>query len=238
MRSSAWLTIAVVGLGVSFGLVGCGDDDDDGGGGGGGGSKAGSSSAGSSTAGKGGKGGSGGTGNNTAGTDNESGSGPAPMGGESSGGGMPGGEAGGDTGGVPSDGGSTGDGGSSLGGADGAGGAVAASTDVEVHDNVVTNADGFSLYLRDTDTASTSAPVSSCTGACLAAWPLFSVENPSVPAELSADDFRVFTRPDNGKQATYKGWPLYRYIGDTMPGDTNGKAIATWHLVKLPFVAP
>jgi predicted lipoprotein with Yx(FWY)xxD motif len=232
------LTIAVVGLGVSFGLVGCGDDDDDGGGGGGGGSKAGSSSAGTSSAGKGGKGGSGGTGNDTAGTDNEGGTGPAPIGGESSGGGTPGGD-GGTTG---SDGGTPGsDGGASLGGADGAGGAggqAAASTDVEIHDNVFTNADGFSLYLRDTDTASTTAPVSSCTGACLAAWPLFSVENPSVPAELSADDFRVFTRPDNSKQATYKGWPLYRYIGDTMPGDTNGKAIATWHLVKLPFVAP
>lgn len=236
MRSSAWLTIAVVGLGVTFGLVGCGDDDDDGGGGGGGGSKAGSASGGSSTAGKGGKSG-GGTGNNTAGTDNESGSGPAPMGGETSSGGTPG-----ETGGMPNEGGSTSEGGAGLGGANGAGGeggAVAANTDVELHSNVFTDSEGFSLYIRVGDTVSTTAPVSGCTGGCLTVWPVFDVANPTVPAELSADDFRTFDRGGAVMQATYKGWPLYYFAGDVAPGTTSGDGSGgIWHVVKFPFVAP
>jgi predicted lipoprotein with Yx(FWY)xxD motif len=112
------------------------------------------------------------------------------------------------------------------------------STDVELHDNVFTDADGFSLYIFANDTASTVAPTSACTGGCVSAWPLFNVASPTLPAELSADDFRVFTRPDNSTQATYQGWPLYYYDGDVAPGDTNGDGIGAWHVVKFPFVAP
>lgn len=111
---------------------------------------------------------------------------------------------------------------------------------MEIHADVLTDSAGFSLYIREGDTASTSDPVSGCTTVgCLKQWPLFAVENPSVPAELSADDFGVFERPDGEKQATYQGWPLYYFSGDVAPGDTNGDGLAAiWHAVKIPFVAP
>ena len=211
MRSSTWFSLGLLAVTVSMGVAGCSDDDDDGG--------ATTAGKGGGSAGKGGTAGGGGTDTGNAG---EPGGGSAPVGGEPSGGSAAGGASGADAGGVTGEGGAAG---------------AAASTDVELHNNIFTDADGFSLYLREGDTASTTDPVSACAAPC-AAWPVFAVEDPTVPAELDAADFRVFDG-DNGTQATYKGWPLYYFSGDLAPGATNGDGLGgIWHLVKLPFVAP
>jgi len=57
-----------------------------------------------------------------------------------------------------------------------------------------------------------------CSGECTATWkPLVA------PADAQARGFwEVYTRPDGVKQWSFKGTPLYTYIGDTQPGDTNG----------------
>jgi predicted lipoprotein with Yx(FWY)xxD motif len=223
MKSSTWLSIALASASVGFGLIGCGGDDDDDGGGNM--SEAGSPSAGSGAS------SNGGTAVNAAGAESEGGMATAPIGGEPSAGGTPGMV----TGGAPStvDTGGTGDGGASPG----AGGATA--TDVQIHAGVLTDSRGFSLYIREGDTASKTDPVSGCTAGCLTTWPLFAVEDPTVPDELSAADFGAFERPDGETQATYQGWPLYYFGADKAPGNTKGDGVGKiWHVVAIPFVAP
>ncbi|GAA2750418.1 hypothetical protein [Kitasatospora cinereorecta] len=92
---------------------------------------------------------------------------------------------------------------------------------------IVTDAAGRTLYRFDKDTAKPSA--SMCTDACAAKWP-------PVPAQDKVDVTGVdsalvgsITRPDGTKQLTLGGWPLYRYAGDSSPGQTNGQGVGgTW----------
>jgi hypothetical protein len=50
-----------------------------------------------------------------------------------------------------------------------------------------------------------------------------------------AADLGTITRSDGTKQVTYKGHPLYYYVGDTAPGMTNGNGSsqfgAHWWLI-------
>ncbi len=56
---------------------------------------------------------------------------------------------------------------------------------------------------------------------------------------LSASDFGSFDRGGGVLQSTFKGWPVYTYLGDAAPGDVNGDGTALkWFATKLPFVAP
>ena len=97
----------------------------------------------------------------------------------------------------------------------------------------LTNATGFTLYTFALDIPSNGT--SRCTGNCLAKWPAFYVTNLTLPSGLSATSFTVVTRPDGGKQLAYDGWPLYYFINDTEPGDTNGQGVANlWSVCTLP----
>ena len=88
---------------------------------------------------------------------------------------------------------------------------------------------GFSLYTFDDDTAG----VSNCSGSCLTNWPaLVADEN-----DLAEVPYSIIMRTPVGtnaavKQWAYQGKPLYFFISDTIAGQTNGKAIAKWHLAR------
>ncbi|MCG6498330.1 hypothetical protein [Kitasatospora sp. A2-31] len=92
---------------------------------------------------------------------------------------------------------------------------------------IVTDGSGRTLYRFDKDTSKPSA--STCVDACAAKWP-------PVPAQEKVDVTGVesalvgtVTRPDGSKQLTLNGWPLYRFAGDTAPGQTNGQGVGgTW----------
>lgn len=92
--------------------------------------------------------------------------------------------------------------------------------------------DGFSLYTFDNDTDG----VSNCAGACLVAWPpLLADENDKAEAPYSIIERGMGTNPV-AKQWAYHGMPLYYYVGDTLAGQTSGKAIPKWHLARpLPY---
>jgi predicted lipoprotein with Yx(FWY)xxD motif len=48
-------------------------------------------------------------------------------------------------------------------------------------------------------------------------------------------------RPDGGRQATYRGKPLYTFAQDSGPGKANGegfKDVGTWHAVTVPKARP
>ncbi|WP_422773738.1 hypothetical protein ACN28C_13070 [Plantactinospora sp. WMMC1484] len=61
-----------------------------------------------------------------------------------------------------------------------------------------------------------------CLGACAAEWPpVLTVERPTLDGESSHRPGRQGL--GNGTwQATYGGWPLYYFSGDTAPGQVNG----------------
>ena len=82
--------------------------------------------------------------------------------------------------------------------------------------DVLTNADGLTLYWFAPDTSTSSK----CFGSCATYWPPVSgspAAGPGVTGKLG-----TIKRPGGGLQATYNGHPLYTYIGDSGPGQANG----------------
>lgn len=95
---------------------------------------------------------------------------------------------------------------------------------------IITAADGTTLYLFMPDAQATPT----CTDACAQAWPPFIVAGVSeVTAGDGVDAALVGTvEHPTGTQATYNGWPLYFFAGDDAPGDTNGQGQGgVWYVV-------
>ena len=81
---------------------------------------------------------------------------------------------------------------------------------------------GYTLYLFTNDTQ--GAGESTCDGGCLEVWP--AVGEISAPsAGLDYDLVSTIERADGTVQATYNGWPLYRFASDEAVGDTNGQGV-------------
>lgn len=105
----------------------------------------------------------------------------------------------------------------------------------------LTDKDGRALYTFDNDDVN----VSNCYGMCEQIWPVYydvygSIAEASydVPAGLDPSDFSLIERDSNrseqDKQIAYKGQPLYYYINDTLPDDTNGDWVnGVWHLIEI-----
>ncbi len=98
--------------------------------------------------------------------------------------------------------------------------------------NVLTNTDGFTLYLFAPDAKGDA----NCLGGCADTWPAFFTENLTLDSGLEASDFGTITRSDGQSQNTYKGWPLYTFINDTEAGQINGDgAGGTWFVGKPDY---
>src|SRR5687768_10193780 len=99
---------------------------------------------------------------------------------------------------------------------------------------VLTDANGMTLYRRSatpTEALPRSVPVQpeegrdigtrSCDAECMKTWIPF-----EAPADAQPTGFwEVRTRDDGRKQWSYKGYALYRYAGDTKPGDVKGTMV-------------
>jgi predicted lipoprotein with Yx(FWY)xxD motif len=94
---------------------------------------------------------------------------------------------------------------------------------------VLTDDTGRTLYLFTPDNQGDST----CTGGCATTWPPFTGDvsaGPGVDASLLGS----ITRGDGTTQATYNGWPLYRYAPDTEPGQTGGHGVGgVWFAVDV-----
>ena len=95
---------------------------------------------------------------------------------------------------------------------------------------VVTDANGMTLYRFDKDTA--KPPKSNCEGDCAVKWPPMlasgSVDVQGVDSKLVG----TVTRGDGSQQLTINGWPLYRYAQDAAKGDAKGQGVGgTWFAV-------
>jgi predicted lipoprotein with Yx(FWY)xxD motif len=77
------------------------------------------------------------------------------------------------------------------------------------------------LYRFDKDTA--KPPRTNCLEDCVPKW----------PPVIDTGDIRLdgidqallgsVVRPDSTRQVTIAGWPVYRYAGDTAPGEAKGQ---------------
>jgi predicted lipoprotein with Yx(FWY)xxD motif len=97
--------------------------------------------------------------------------------------------------------------------------------------NLLTDANGLTLYWFAPDTPTKSA----CYGSCAAYWPPVTgtpSAGPGVTGTLG-----TITRTGGTKQATYDGHPLYTYVGDSSPGQANGNNLnlngGLWHDVPI-----
>ncbi|GHN01491.1 hypothetical protein WSM22_29800 [Cytophagales bacterium WSM2-2] len=98
--------------------------------------------------------------------------------------------------------------------------------------NIIADDLGKTLYFFSTDNAGSNT----CTGGCIANWPIFYVSNPTLGSGLSQDDFAEITTADGRKQTTYKGWPLYYFIDDKKAGDIFGdKSGNLWYVAKPDY---
>jgi predicted lipoprotein with Yx(FWY)xxD motif len=93
---------------------------------------------------------------------------------------------------------------------------------------ILVDGSGRTLYGFTKDTAGTPT----CQGACANAWPAVTVEDGKVPAGLDPAVFTLVARPDGRQQLKAGKWPLYRFSGDSGPGDVNGQASGgVWFVV-------
>lgn len=87
----------------------------------------------------------------------------------------------------------------------------------------LTGPNGKTLYTHAGDSMNTST----CSGACLTAWPALTVASGQQPTAGSGvtGTLGTFSRSDGGLQVTYNGLPLYYWQGDTKAGDTTGQGV-------------
>jgi predicted lipoprotein with Yx(FWY)xxD motif len=102
---------------------------------------------------------------------------------------------------------------------------------------LVATSNQMTLYTFDNDVAGSG--VSNCTGTCLTTWPALTVaagDTPTGGAGVTGT-LGTITRTDNGaRQVTYNGLPLYFYVNDKAPGDTNG-IYTGWRAITLAAAA-
>jgi predicted lipoprotein with Yx(FWY)xxD motif len=98
---------------------------------------------------------------------------------------------------------------------------------------VLTGTGGRTLYLFEKD----KSPMSTCNGACAAAWPPFTTGGmPKAGSGVDAAKLSTSKRADGKQQVVYAGHPLYYYSGDSKAGDSNGQDLnqfgASWYVVS------
>jgi len=99
----------------------------------------------------------------------------------------------------------------------------------------LTDKEGMTLYYFKKDAPAMSA----CSGGCVDKWPLFYRETVAPPEGIPASDFATLTREDGKTQTTFRGYPLYYWVGDTKPGDTNGNGVkGVWYVIDPAHFPP
>jgi predicted lipoprotein with Yx(FWY)xxD motif len=89
---------------------------------------------------------------------------------------------------------------------------------------------GMTLYIFTND----APDQSNCSGNCLANWPpLLTQGNPTLGPEVDDSKIGTATLADGTRIVTYNHMPLYYFIHDTNPGDTNGQGVGSvWYVIN------
>ena len=90
---------------------------------------------------------------------------------------------------------------------------------------VLTDANGMTLYTFDKDTSG----MSNCYDTCAQKWPPL-----TAAADAAADGkYAPVERKGGGRQWAYDGRPLYLWQNDKKPGDVTGDGVGgVWHVAK------
>lgn len=89
--------------------------------------------------------------------------------------------------------------------------------------SILVDSRGRTLYLWLADTGAKST----CSSACANAWPpLLTAGAPTAGSGAKASLLGTTKRSDGTEQVTYNQHPLYRFTGDTAPGQTTGQGSA------------
>jgi predicted lipoprotein with Yx(FWY)xxD motif len=87
---------------------------------------------------------------------------------------------------------------------------------------VLVDAHGRTLYLWAHDKTAKST----CAGECAGAWPpLITKSGPTAGRGVRRGLLGSSRRSDGRRQVSYRGHPLYTFIGDTKPGQTKGEGL-------------
>jgi predicted lipoprotein with Yx(FWY)xxD motif len=98
--------------------------------------------------------------------------------------------------------------------------------------SVFTTAAGLSLYTYDKDVARDE---STCVAKCAEAWPPLVAPAAAAPV----GEWTIATRPDGGRQWSYRGKPVYTFARDPHPGATLGDGVQdVWHIAFAPAPRP
>ncbi|TJZ49532.1 hypothetical protein FCH28_24860 [Streptomyces piniterrae] len=97
---------------------------------------------------------------------------------------------------------------------------------------ILVDGQGRTLYLFEADRSERST----CSGDCAEAWPpALATGTPKAGGGVKGNLLGTSTRSDGTKQITYNGHPLYYFVGDKQPGETNGQGIEQfgeeWYVV-------
>jgi len=125
-------------------------------------------------------------------------------------------------------------GGSVPGGVSPAGASAKHAPTVEVlttlaYGKILVSAQGYALYTYARD--SKNHP--NCTGACLASWPVAKVAIGVTPSATGVTGLGVLVRSRGLRQVTFRGLPLYRFVGDTKPGQVSGQGVNNFSVAKV-----
>ena len=99
---------------------------------------------------------------------------------------------------------------------------------------ILVDAKGRTLYLFEADKAGKSE----CNGVCATAWPPYlGGDTPQAGTGVTGALLGTTIRKGGGVQVTYGGHPLYRYAGDSKPGDVTGQGLdqfgAKWFVMGV-----
>jgi predicted lipoprotein with Yx(FWY)xxD motif len=98
---------------------------------------------------------------------------------------------------------------------------------------ILVDSRGRTLYLFKKDTGGKSR----CSGSCAVNWPpLLATGRPRAGSGIEASKLGTTRRSDGKTQVVYNHHPLYRFVADSKPGDTNGEGLtafgARWFVVS------
>ena len=89
------------------------------------------------------------------------------------------------------------------------------------HGEILTDAEGMTIYFFANDTEG----VSNCSGDCLANWPIVEVDGEPTGDDAVTAELGTIDAADGSTQLTVNGFPAYYFAGDSAAGDTNGQGV-------------